>query len=41
MMTKSILRALVAHAQTIAKLALQSEGSGRDLAKDIKVIDFS
>lgn len=34
---KKILRALVAHAQSIAKIALQSDGAGIDLVKDIKV----
>ena len=37
-LNKQILQALINHAQQIAKLALEANGAGRDLVKDVKVI---
>lgn len=36
-LNKQILQALTNHAQSMAKIALESHGSGLDLVKDIKV----
>ena len=35
---KKVLQALNNHAQQMAKIALESNGSGMDLVKDIKVL---
>ena len=37
-LNKQILQALINHAQHIAKLALEAQGSGKNLVKDVKVI---
>lgn len=34
---KNLIKALISHAQKIAKLALEADGSGSDLAKDVEV----
>lgn len=40
-LNKQILQALINHAQQIAKLALEANGAGRDLVKDVKVIFYN